>query len=153
MTEYRKQVAFLKALMMHEETTEHRALVERLGHAEKNERCLLCACRLVGLIALLGLAGLGYSAVLLPEFFNSATHVVIHIFSAIGLGSVLCLVVFFGLWLWYRTASNRIHDECRRVIAKMLESRFKKTATTIYPRFVDQTPFGSAADRKSVPAH
>jgi len=133
MSEYRKQAAFLKAIMMYEDSTEHRVLKEQLSNAERNERCLLYACRLVGLIALLGLAGLGYSAVLLPEFFDNATHVIIQFFSALGLGSLMCLTVFVGLWLWYRSAVNRIHDECRRVITKMLESRLKTTTTTFYP--------------------
>ena len=132
MSEYRKQAAFLKALMMYEENTEHHFLVERLGHAEKNEHCILCACRLVGLIAMVGLAGLGYSAVLLPEFFDHSPHVVIGFFSALGLGSLLCLVAFVGLWLWYRRALNRVHDECRRAVTRMLDCRFKTSTTTFY---------------------
>jgi len=118
---------------LYDDNTEHRAVCERLSVAERNEHCLLSACRLVGVIALLGLAGLGYSAVLLPEFFDNRTHVVIRFFGALGLGSLMCFTVFFGLWLWYRGAVNRIHDECRRVISAMLESRFKTTTTTFYP--------------------
>ena len=125
MSEYRKQSAFLKALMTHEDTAEHRELCDRLSAAERNERCLLCACRLVGVIALAGVTGLGYSAVLLPEFFDNAPHVLIQFFSALGLGSLLCLIVFLGIWYWYRSAVHRIHSECRRGIMAMIGSRFK----------------------------
>jgi hypothetical protein len=133
MSEHRKQSEFLKKLVMHEDSPANRSLCERLAAAERNERCLLLACRLVGLIAAVALAGIGYSAVLLPQFFDNATHVVLRFFSALSLGSALCFVVFLGLWFWYRSHTNRIHDECRHVITAMLEASQKTTSTTFYP--------------------
>ena len=125
---------------MYEDNAEHRLLCERLAAAEKNERCLLCACRLVGVIALLGLAGIGYSAVLLPQFFDNATHVIIRFFTALGLGSSLCFTCFLGLWFWYRSTTNRIHDECRRAISAMLEARWQTTTpTTFHPVVVEDS--------------
>jgi hypothetical protein len=137
MSEYRKQVAFLKTLMTYTDTAEHQSLRERLAAVEKNEQCLFFACRLVGLIALLGLMGIGYSAVLLPEFFDNKTHVIIRFFSALGLGSTLCFGLFLGLWLYYRRAANRIHRECRQLVVTTLEARLKTTATTFYPVLMD----------------
>ena len=139
MSEHRKQSDFLKKLVMHDDSPAHRSICERLTAAERNERCLLLACRLFGLIALVALAGVGYSAVLLPEFFDNATHVVLRFFSALGLGSALCFVVFLGLWFWYRGHTNRIHEECRRIISAMLETRLKTTTTTFYPVLVDDS--------------
>src|SRR5882672_8944211 len=133
MSEHRKQSEFLKKLVMYDDIPAHRALCERLASAERNERCLLLACRLVGLIAAVALAGIGYSAVLLPEFFDNATHVVLRFFSALSLGSALCFLVFLGLWFWYRSHTNRIHDECRCVVTALLEARLKTTTTTFYP--------------------
>lgn len=137
MSEHSKQAQFLKKLVMYDDIPTHRLLCERLAAAERNERCLLLACRLVGLIALVSMAGIGYSAVLLPEFFDNSTHVVLRFFSALSLGSALCLMVFLGLWLLYRGNTNRIHEECRRVITAMLEARLKTTTTTFYPVLVD----------------
>lgn len=136
MTEYRRQAEFLKSLLMYEDSAEHQILCERLAVAERNERCLLCACRLVTVVALLGMAGIGYSAVLLPQFFDNSTHVVVQFFSALGLGSLMCLGVFVGLWLFYRRAMNRVHEECRRRVEMMLEARLGTTATTFYPVIV-----------------
>jgi len=133
MTEYRKQAEFLKSLLMYEDIEEHRILCERLAAAERNERCLLCACRLVMVVALVGMAGIGYSAVLLPQFFDNSTHVVVQFFSALGLGSLMCLAAFFGLWVWYRRAMNRVHEECRLRVGTMLESRLKTTVTAFCP--------------------
>ena len=149
MSEHKKQAAFLKSLMSYEDTAENRALFERLTTAERNERCLLCACRLVAVIALFGAAGIGYSAVLLPQFFDNATHVVVQFFSALGLGSLMCLTVFLGLWFWYRGTVNRIHDECRRVITSMLESRLQKPAATFYPVVVDNPDLKVSVTRTS----
>lgn len=137
MSEIKKQAAFLKTLLMYEDSAEHRALCERLANAQTSERCILCACRLVGLLALLGLAGIGYSAVLLPQFFDQATHVVIRVFSALGLGSSFCFLVFVGIWFWYRSSVARIHNECRRAITKMLETRLHPAHQTFYPVLVE----------------
>jgi len=137
MTEYRRQVAFLKTLLWYSDADEHRHLHERLAQAEKNEHCLLCACRLVGLIGALGVLGLGYSAVLLPEFFHRSSHVLIQFFSALGLGSAMCLLVFVGLWFYYRGTVNRIHEECRRIVTRMLESRLRVSEHTFFPAIVE----------------
>lgn len=138
MSEYRKQVAFLKTLMtQHLEAAEQRSLCERLAAVERNERCLFFACRLVGLIAALGLMGIGYSSVLLPEFFDTRTHVVIRFFGALGLGSTLCFAFFLGLWWYYRRAANRIHGECRRLVVITLETRLKSNGTSFYPVLMD----------------
>jgi hypothetical protein len=122
---------------MQEDTPAHRSLCERLAAAEKNERCLLLACRLVGLVALVALGGIGYSAVLLPEFFDNATHVVLRFFSALSLGSALCFVIFLGMWFWYRSHTCRIHDECRKVITAMWEARLHSTSAPFYPVLVE----------------
>src|SRR5262245_30158218 len=114
MSEHRKQADFLKKLLMFEDNPAHRSLCERLAAAEKNERCLMLACRLVVLVALVALGGIGYSAVLLPQFFDNSTHIVLRFFCALSLGSGLCFLVFGGLWFWYRSHTNRIHDEFRR---------------------------------------
>jgi hypothetical protein len=137
MSEHQKQSAFLKALMTYEDSVENRLLNERLSTAERNERCILYACRLVGVLAALGLGGLGYSAVLLPEFFDNSPHILIQFFSALGLGSTMCLAVFSGLWFWYRIAVNRVYVECRRVVMRMVESRFKTSSTTFYPMILN----------------
>jgi hypothetical protein len=133
MTEYRKQTAFLKELMDLDESAENRLLRDRLRIAERNERCVLGACGLVAIIALFGLAGLGYSAVLLRQFFDGHTHVLIKFFGALGLGAGLCLIFWLGLWFYYRCAVNRVHEECRRQVTRMLENRLHCTAKHFPP--------------------
>jgi len=147
MSEYRKQAAFLRNRLAYSDSEEHTQLQERLAQAERNERCILCACRLVGLIAGFGLAGLGYSAVLLPEFFHSSSHFLVQFFSALGLGSCMCLTVFIGLWLYYRSFVNRIHEECRRLITKMLEDRLLISERVFQPTIVEDPDLQVSAVR------
>jgi hypothetical protein len=150
MSEYQKQAAFLKSLMRYEDNAEHRLLAERLSTAERNERCLLGACRLVSVIALFGLAGLGYSAVLLPQFFDNSTHTIVQFFGALGLGSLMCLLVFGALWLWYRGTVNRIHEECRHLITSMIESRLSLPTSTFNPVVVDDPQSNISVTRTAV---
>ena len=138
MSEYQKQAAFLKRLVMFDDTPENRVLCDRLSHAERSEKCLQCACRLVGLIALLGLAGLGYASVLLPQFFDNSTHFIIRLCSAVGLGSTLCFTVFLALWYSYRRTANRIHSECRLAISKMLAAKLPSMAASSSPIVHDE---------------
>lgn len=138
MSEYKKQSAFLKKLMLIEDSAENRALLDRLCQVERSEKCLQYACRLVGLIALLGLAGFGYAAVLLPQFFDNSTHFVIRLCSAVGLGSCLCFAIFLALWYSYRRIANRIHSESRLVILRALSARFPSAAAGSLPVIHDQ---------------
>lgn len=128
MSEYQKQAEFLKKLVMCDDTPESRALCERLSQVERSEKCTQCACRLVGLIALLGVSGLGYAAVLLPQFFDNSTHFIVRLCGALGLGSGLCFAAFLGLWYCYRRAANRLHAQCRQSISKMLARKIPSAA-------------------------
>ena len=133
MTEHYRQTAFLKVLMSLHEGSDSQALRERLASAERNERCLLIACWLVGGTTLAGLAGLSYSAVLLPQFFENTTPVLVRFFSALSLGSLLCLMGFLGLWLHYRTVGNRVQAECRRLVLQALQHRLGVAAPPLDP--------------------
>ena len=116
MSEYQKQRAFLKALILEEDTEQHRLLQERILNAERDERCINRAMRLVAVMGLFSIAGIGYLAVLLPDFFENSSHFLIRAFSALALGSLICFVVFLGLWLWHRALVNRALEDGRRCI-------------------------------------
>ncbi len=123
------QSCFLRQLLQYEGSTSSKELCDRLAVLERNERSLMCACRLVGLIAMLGFSGLGYGAVLLPQFFDNSTHLVIRLSGAVGFGSAACLAVFLAFWFSCRSSGRRLRAECRMAVAKMLAERL--------PGFVD----------------
>jgi hypothetical protein len=53
-------------------------------------------------------------------------HSITQIFGVLGLVSSLCLLVFAYLVTRYRSESNLHREECRRLVAARLESRFGK---------------------------
>ena len=124
MSEHQKQSNFLKTLLTYDDSEEHRRLRARIDGAEKDERCIRYAGRLVGLVTLLAIAGLGYSAVLLPEFFSNSRNLLVQFFCALGLGSILCLTGFLGLWCYYRAIVNKLHGECRQLVSSLMRTRF-----------------------------
>jgi hypothetical protein len=123
MSERQKQTEFLKCLLGFAGSRKRRDLHERIMKAEHDEKCVRRALVLVGLVVLFSLSGLGYSAVLLPEFFDNSTPLLVKIFCALGLGSLICTITFLGCWLWYRGIANRLHDECRQLVMESLEAR------------------------------
>jgi hypothetical protein len=115
-TERERQCEFLKSLLQ-EETDECKRLKNRLQQAEQNEHSICRALLLMIMVAVFAVVGLGYSAVLMPQFFDNATPLLVKLFCALGLGSVLCMVIFGACWLYYRKRSNEVNEECRAFLS------------------------------------
>jgi len=131
MSERQKQTDFLKMLILYEDTDERRQLQERIRKAERDECCLRRVIFLVVLLGLFSLAGLGYSAVLLPDFFRNSTHFLIKLFCALGLGSLICLVTFGVYWFWFRGVLDGLHEECRRYVLAVMASKSYQAETKL----------------------
>ena len=115
----------MKALMLYEDTEERRRLEERISKAESDEKCVWRVLFLVLVLELVSFAGLGYSAVFMPEFFQNTKPLLVKLFCTLGLSAAICLLVFGGYWLWHREVLNGLHEECRRVIRAALDGRYK----------------------------
>jgi hypothetical protein len=123
-----KETKFLKALIQCDESGHGQQLQDRISKAEKDEKCIRCALYLVGLLLCLSVSGLGYSAVFVPQFARYSSHTATKVFCALGLGSLICAMVFWGCWLWYRAVSNRVFEDCRRFLRAVLESRINQAS-------------------------
>ena len=122
MTERERQTQFLNTLLK-DETEQSKRLKGRILEAQHNEYCIRRALILMVLVGIFSIVGLGYSAVLLPQFFDNATPLLVKIFCALGLGSLICMLIFGTCWLWYRKASNEINEDCRHHIMKELKEQ------------------------------
>jgi len=120
MTERERQAEFLKRLLK-DGTEECKRLKARLTQAQHDEHCIRRALILMVVVALFSIVGLGYCAVLLPAFFDNATPLLVKVFCALGLGSLLCMMIFGSCWLWYRKASNQVNEDCRYFVSKRLK--------------------------------
>ena len=125
MTERQKETRFLKTLIVCDNSEQARQLEQKIKLAEKDERCIRAAVYLVGIMALLSLSGLGYSAVFVPQIAHFSSHLATRICCDIGLASLMCMLIFAGYWVWYRAVSNRVFEDCRRFLRPLLESRLK----------------------------
>lgn len=124
MSERQKQAAFLKNLLAADDCAEHRLLQERIAAAERDERCLRRACRLVVVITLAALSVLGYLTVLhVPESMARFGKVAYHFFHVLALGSGMCLGVFAGQLFWQRGKIHRLYDEARKLVTASLQHR------------------------------
>ena len=131
MSERKKQSQFLKELIRTEAPEGCLELENLIVKAERDEKCIGSAVRLVGFLALLAIAGLGYSAVFVPQFFHNSTPLVVKFFTALMLASLICMVGFLGFWFWYRAICNRLYQECRNLIMSM--HRFSPPPPSPFP--------------------
>ncbi len=142
MSDHQRETAFLRQVILYDNTEERQNLEESITQLEGNERCVRRAVWLMVLLVALALAGLCYAAVFLTTYHQSmsqfATQLTSKIFCALGLGSLICLVSFLGLGVTYRTRLDQQREECRRLAAKLLESRLGKPCTMPAPGFIKE---------------
>jgi hypothetical protein len=122
MSEREKQSQFLKELIREEAPDASLELQNLIVKAERDEKCIGSAVRLVGFLALLATAGLGYSAVFVPQFFHNSTPLVVKFFTALVLACLICMVGFLGFWFWYRAICNRLYQDCRNLLISLHRS-------------------------------
>ena len=110
----RRQAEFLRRLLHLCDTPEHRDLDSRIQVAEKDVQAMLRACRAVGITAAFSLAGLGYSAVLLPEFFDSTMPLAVRVLRILCLGCGLSFLAFWSMAQWHGSILERLHEQARQ---------------------------------------
>ena len=130
MTEHQRETAFLRRLIHLDRTEERRKLDGRIAQLQRDERSVQRAAGLMVLFITLGLAGLAYGTVLQENFFYGGTHLVMEMIFAVGIASLVCLIVFIGLLMVYRRRLNRLREECRRLVAKLLQSHLPESHVT-----------------------
>jgi hypothetical protein len=117
----RRQAEFLRQLLHLHDTPEHRSLGARIQAAEKDVRAMHRACRAVGITAAFSLAGLGYAAVLLPEFFDSTMPLGVRVLRILCLGCGLSFLAFWGMARWYGAILEKLHEQARRRVLHHLQ--------------------------------
>ncbi len=130
MTEHEKQTAFLRQCLLYDDTGQRDVLEETITQLQRNERCVRRASWLMVLLTALAIAGLCYSTVFLVDSPRNMpgfmTQFITKVFYALALGSLVCMVAFTGLGVVYRKELDQRREECRRLAAKLLESRLGK---------------------------
>ena len=130
MSEHQKHTEFLRHCLRYGESTEHQALDKRITQIQRDERCVRRAVWLMAILTALVVAGLGYPAILVENFPYSAPQFIVNLICALGLASLICLLVFAGLGMAYRKKLDQRREECRQLVTRLLESRLGKPVAT-----------------------
>jgi len=149
MTERDKQTDFLMRLLVLADCKGD-DLQARIQQAQHDENSVRFAFILVALIGGFALAGLGYCAVLHPDFLNNSAPTLVKIFCAVALGCLICMLVFLACWLWYRNVSNKVYEECRKRVLDAIHTRLKSHPSPVFVQTLDfSLPVQAKQGRKS----
>ena len=138
MSDHQKDTEFLKRLIHCEDSETSRQLESRISEAETRERIVRCALAQVAILAALAISGLCYAAILLPDFPQNRSQLILKIFLALALASGISLVTYLGVWIRCRFALNGLRDQCRDFISSALERGWDRLKTIPFPGTVQQ---------------
>jgi hypothetical protein len=138
MSEHQRETAFLRHCLRYGDNAEHQALDNRITQIQRDERCVRRAVWLMALLTALAVAGLCYAAVLVENFPYNTPQFIFNIICALGLTCMICLVVFVGLRMVYRMKLDQRREDCRKLVARLLESRLGKPVAVSPPGVVHE---------------
>ncbi len=156
-TEHRNSGAFLKALIQHLGSEQHRQLLAELAEANREDKCIRRAVFLMVVLLMFSVAGLGYCAILEPEVFRNPEHPLTQSLSVLGLGSLISQLLFLAYLLWHRLfAVTRLHREGRRLILALALSRLNASGASNFTsdvrgRTANASPTSSARRAEATP--
>ena len=130
MSEHEKHTEFLRQCILYDESARRQELHQGITKIQRDARCVRRAVWLMAMLTALVVAGLGYEMILGDNFPYNLPQFVINIICGLGLGSLISLLAFMGLGMVYRMKLDRHREECRQLVARLLESRLGKPVTT-----------------------
>jgi hypothetical protein len=126
MSEHQKHTEFLRQCILYEDSRERQELEKGIVQIQRDARCVWRVAWLMIMLVALSGAGFGYGAVLVDNFPYNTQSLFINLTCALGMGSLICLVVLAGLGFVYRMRLDQRREECRQLVTKLLESRLGK---------------------------
>lgn len=129
MSEHEKHTEFLKRCIHYDESARRQQLVEEIHQIQRDSRCVRRAVWLTAISTALFVAGLVYPAILVDNFPYDLPQLAMNLILALALASLVSLLAFLALGMVYRRKLDRRRDECRELVARLLESRLGKQAS------------------------
>jgi len=130
MSDHEKHTEFLRQCILYDESARRQELHERITQIQRDARCVRRAVWLMTMLIALVVAGLGYEVILVDNFPYNMPQLIINLVCALGMGSLFSLVAFVGLGMIYRRKLDQQREECRQLVARLLESRLGRPVTT-----------------------
>src|ERR1041385_5310391 len=105
-SDYQKQTAFLRQVILYDDSAERHKLEERITRSQRDERCVRRAVGLMAVLTALAMVGLCYSMIFQTDHPQNMSQLlspfITKVICALGLGSLICLLSFVGLGAMYR---------------------------------------------------
>ncbi|MGA9453320.1 MAG: hypothetical protein WBW41_18490 [Verrucomicrobiia bacterium] len=130
MSDHEKHTEFLRQCILYDESARRQELHEGITQIQRDARCVRRATWLMAMLIALVVAGLGYEMILVDNFPYNLPQLIINLVCALGIGSLIGLLAFMGLGMVYRMKLDQQREECRQLVARLLESRLGKPVTT-----------------------
>src|SRR6185369_10625252 len=118
---------FLRRIIVYDDTEEHRELDRRIAQLQRDEYCVQRAALAAVLFTLAAMAGLAYVAILENNFPYNQSQLLVTVLCDVGLASFICVVGFSSLLVVYRNRLNRLREECRQLVMKLVERQLGKS--------------------------
>jgi hypothetical protein len=129
MSEYEREVEFLRQCILYEESSGRQELEEEIAYIQRNTRSVQRMAWLMTALTALAIAGLGCPAILLKSFPYNTPRFIVNLVCALGMGSLVSLLLCVCLGMVYRNRLCRQKEACRQLVTKLLESRLGKPLT------------------------
>ena len=130
MSDHHKHTEFLRDCIRYDDSARRQELMDEIVRIQRDARCVWRAVWFVAMLSALAVAALVYGTVLVDHFPDNAPQFIVNCICALGLGSFISLVAFVGLGMVYRWRLDQRREECRQLVARLLESRLGKPVIT-----------------------
>jgi hypothetical protein len=150
MSAHQTETAFLRHIILYDESNERRKLEENIVQVQQDVRCVQRVASVTAPFPLLAIVGIAYGAILHDNFPFNGAEVVFTVLCVLGLASLICLVGFAGFLTVYFKKLHRLRKEARQLAIRLLDSRLGKPQIPTLPRshrvFDDREAFQGAME-------
>jgi hypothetical protein len=126
MSEHETETAFLRHIILYDDSDKRLKLEENIAQVQQHVRCVQRVASVTAPFPLLAIAGIAYGAILHDNFPFNGAELVFTVLCVLGLASLICLVGFAGLLMVYFKKLHQLRKEARQLAIRLLESRLGK---------------------------
>lgn len=134
MREYERETAFLRHIILYDESDERRKLENSMARVQQDVRCVQRAALMAAPCPLLAIAGFGYGVILQENYLYNGSELVFMGLCVLGLTSLICLVGFAVLLTVYFKKLHRLRQEARQLVIRLLESHLGQPQIPTLPK-------------------
>jgi hypothetical protein len=128
MSKQKRETEFLRKCIRYDESARRRELEATITQIQRDQQCVRSGTWLMGVLLLLAVIALGYAGLFVDNFPYHPSQRLFHILIALGAGSLISMLAFECLGVAYRRRLNQRCDECRSLVAGLLERRLGQSA-------------------------